>query len=48
MFWGRGDQLVKVAIAIPQNISSQERDYYEKIRSYRTDNPRSHLQKVFL
>ncbi len=45
---GRGDQLVKVAIAIPQNISSQERDYYEKIRSHRTDNPRSHLQKVFL
>ena len=45
---GRGDQLVKVAISIPQNISSQERDYYEKIRSHRTDNPRSHLQKVFL
>ncbi|MGK7892744.1 MAG: DnaJ C-terminal domain-containing protein [Xenococcus sp. (in: cyanobacteria)] len=45
---GRGDQLVKIAIAIPQKISSQEKDYYEKIRSHRTENPRSHLQKTRL
>ena len=45
---GRGDQLVKIAITIPKKISSQERDYYEKIRSHRTENPRSHLQKARL
>ena len=45
---GRGDQLVKVAIAIPQKITAQERNYYEKIRSHRTENPRSHLQKARL
>ncbi|MDJ0897926.1 MAG: DnaJ C-terminal domain-containing protein [Xenococcus sp. MO_188.B8] len=45
---GRGDQLVKVAIAIPQKITAQEREYYEKIRAHRTDNPRTHLQKAIL
>ncbi|HLO85351.1 MAG TPA: J domain-containing protein [Nostocaceae cyanobacterium] len=45
---GRGDQLVKVAIAPPKDLSSQEREYYEKIRSIRTYNPRSHLQQVRL
>ena len=45
---GRGDQLVKIAIAIPKKISLQERDYYQKIRSHRTENPRSHLQKILL
>ena len=45
---GRGDQLVKVAIAIPQKITAQERGYYEKIRAHRTDNPRTHLQKAIL
>uniref|UniRef100_A0A2P1CZ66 Heat shock protein DnaJ domain-containing protein n=1 Tax=Nostoc sp. FSN-E TaxID=2027337 RepID=A0A2P1CZ66_9NOSO len=45
---GRGDQLVKVAIAPPKDMSQQEREYYEKIRAIRTYNPRSHLQQVKL
>ncbi|MCX7594013.1 MAG: DnaJ domain-containing protein [Fischerella sp.] len=45
---GRGDQLVKIAIAAPRDISPQERDYYEKIRAIRTSNPRSHLQNIRL
>ncbi|MBU7583338.1 MAG: DnaJ domain-containing protein [Nostoc sp. TH1S01] len=45
---GRGDQLVKVAIAPPKDLSPQEREYYEKIRAIRTYNPRSHLQQVKL
>ncbi|MBE9201430.1 MULTISPECIES: J domain-containing protein [unclassified Nodularia (in: cyanobacteria)] len=42
---GRSDQLVKVAIVPPKDLSSQEREYYEKIRAIRTYNPRSHLQQ---
>ncbi|BAY94553.1 MULTISPECIES: DnaJ C-terminal domain-containing protein [unclassified Tolypothrix] len=45
---GRGDQLVKVAIVPPKDMSQQEREYYEKIRAIRTYNPRSHLQQVKL
>jgi curved DNA-binding protein len=45
---GRGDQLVKVAIVPPKELSQQEREYYEKIRAIRTYNPRSHLQQVKL
>jgi curved DNA-binding protein len=45
---GRGDQLVKVAIAPPKELSQQEREYYEKIRAIRTYNPRSHLNQVRL
>ncbi len=45
---GRSDQLVKIAIASPKELSPQEREYYEKIRDIRTFNPRSHLQQVKL
>ncbi|WP_414568303.1 DnaJ C-terminal domain-containing protein [Nostoc sp. CCY 9925] len=45
---GRGDQLVKVAVAPPKDLSQQEREYYEKIRAIRTYNPRSHLSQVKL
>ena len=45
---GRGDQFVKVAIVPPKDLSPQEREYYEKIRSIRTYNPRSHLDQVKL
>ncbi|WP_026735691.1 DnaJ C-terminal domain-containing protein [Fischerella sp. PCC 9605] len=45
---GRGDELVKIAIATPRDISQQEREYYEKIRTIRTSNPRSHLQNIRL
>ena len=45
---GRSDQLVRVVIATPKNISPVEREYYEKIRASRSDNPRSFLGQVQL
>ena len=45
---GRGDQLVKIAIAPPKELSPDEREYYEKIRASRSFNPRSHLQQIKL
>lgn len=45
---GRGDQLVKIAIATPKSISSQEREYYEKIRDSRSYNPRNGLERNVL
>ncbi len=45
---GRGDQLVNITIATPKNITPQERQYYEKIRSHSTYNPRNYLEKVVL
>ncbi len=45
---GRTDQLVKIVIATPTNLSRSERDYYEKIRNSRTENPREHLEQIHL
>jgi curved DNA-binding protein len=45
---GRSDQLVQIVIAAPKEISAVEREYYEKIRSSRSYNPRSHLQQFAL
>ncbi len=45
---GRGDQLVKILIFTPKDISPTEREYYEKIRASRSFNPRSHLKQVRL
>lgn len=45
---GRGDQLVKIAIVPPKDLSPTEREYYEKIRASRSFNPRSHLQQIRL
>jgi len=45
---GRGDQFVKVAIAIPKNITAQEKELYEKIRAQRSEDPRSDLQRAKL
>ncbi len=45
---GRSDQLVKIAIATPDRLSAQEREYYEKIRSIRRENPRAHLLGIGL
>jgi curved DNA-binding protein len=45
---GRSDQLVKVAIVPPKDLTAQEREYYEKIRAIRTYNPRSHLPQIKL
>ena len=44
----RTDQLVRIVIATPKNLSVIEREYYEKIRANRSDNPRSHLGQVSL
>jgi curved DNA-binding protein len=43
---GRGDQIVKIVIDTPKNISSLEREYYEQIANNRTYNPRSHLDNI--
>lgn len=45
---GRSDLLVKIAIAPPKDLSPQEREYYEKLRSLRSFNPRTQLQSVRL
>ncbi len=45
---GRGDQLVRLTIMPPKNLSPIERDYYEKIRDSRSYDPRSNLQQVKL
>ncbi len=44
----RGDQIVRIKIDIPKNISSVEREYYEKIRANRKNNPRSQLKNISL
>jgi len=45
---GRSDQLVKIIIATPKDLTPVEREYYEKIRSSRSFNPRIHLPQVHL
>jgi curved DNA-binding protein len=44
----RSDQLVRIMIATPKDLSKVEREYYEKIRDNRTFNPRSHLSQIQL
>lgn len=39
----RGDQLVEIRIESPKNISSQERELYERIRQIETYKPRANL-----
>jgi curved DNA-binding protein len=45
---GRSDQLVKIVVVPPKELSSNEREYYEKIRSSRTFNPRTSLKEIKL
>lgn len=45
---GRGDQLVRVQIVPPKDLSPTERDHYEKIRDSRSVNPRQHLDTISL
>ncbi|MBL1177054.1 DnaJ C-terminal domain-containing protein [Pantanalinema sp. GBBB05] len=45
---GRGDQMVKVTIAPPKDLTPVEREAYETIRANRSFNPRSHLKDVKL
>jgi len=44
----RGDQLVRVVIVPPKELSAIEREYYEKIRANRSYDPRSQLKNVRL
>lgn len=39
----RGDQIVEVQVLIPQEISPQEKELYEKLRQVETFNPRADL-----
>lgn len=43
---GRTDLLVKIAIIAPKELSTTERECYEKIKANRTFNPRSHLKEM--
>ena len=45
---GRTDQLVKIAIAIPKEVTGLEKDYYEKIRNIRERDPRENLAGIRL
>lgn len=44
----RSDQIVKLKIVTPKQLSNQERDYYEKLRQASNFNPRRSLEKVKL
>jgi curved DNA-binding protein len=45
---GRGDQMVRIVIAPPKELSSTERELYEKLRDNRSYDPRSNLKGVKL
>lgn len=45
---GRSDQLVRIVIVPPKDLSSTERELYEKIRTNRSFNPRQSLEKIAL
>lgn len=42
----RTDLLVRIAVVTPQEISPLEKDYYEKIRNLRSENPRSAIENI--
>jgi curved DNA-binding protein len=44
----RSDQLVRIVIATPKDLTPIEREYYEKIRDNRSFNPRSYLSQIQL
>lgn len=44
----RSDQLVRIMLVTPKDLSPIEREYYEKIRDSRSFNPRSYLPQVQL
>ncbi|WP_445242461.1 DnaJ C-terminal domain-containing protein [Microcoleus vaginatus] len=45
---GRSDQIVKLQIVSPHDVSQIERDCYEKIPANSSCNPRANLEKVRL
>jgi DnaJ-class molecular chaperone len=40
---GSGDQLVRVKIVVPADLTPAERELYEKLQALRRDNPRAYL-----
>ena len=44
----RTDQLVKILIATPKKVTGLEKEYYQKIRDIRAENPRENLRKIKL
>ena len=44
----RTDQLVKIVIATPKAVTGLEREYYEKIRDIRIEEPRQHISHIKL
>lgn len=44
----RGDQIVRIVITPPKDITAIERELYEKIRDNRSFNPRAHLKDMKL
>jgi curved DNA-binding protein len=44
----RGDLMAKITIVPPKELSATERELYEKIRSTRSYDPRSHLKTIQL
>ena len=40
---GHGDQLVRVRIVMPSELTAQERELYEQLRALRQDDPRAYL-----
>jgi DnaJ-class molecular chaperone len=40
---GAGDQFVTVKVVMPSEVTSEERELYEKLRVLRSDNPRAYL-----
>jgi curved DNA-binding protein len=42
----RSDQLVKIVIDTPKELTAIERELYEKIKSQRTSDPRRHLGQI--
>ena len=44
----RTDLLVKIAIVPPKELTTVERESYEKIKANRTFNPRSNLNQMVL
>jgi curved DNA-binding protein len=44
----RGDQIAKLMIATPKDLSPVEKDLYEKLRKARTKDPRSNFNRITL
>lgn len=44
----RSDQLVKIIIVVPQEITPQEKEYFTKIRELRRSNPRDSIRGIRL